>query len=483
MSLNLLLFATAYGFNGALDTHAPVAFGSDDRAELFACLARQLLLLGGLSIFAIFLFLHAESLLLAIGVRTPLAKRTAQLLHLMSMAVPGDFLYDCFARWMRGQQLHRFVSMCSVLALSVNLLVSLLERSPLDPTRGPLMALIAQNTILPVLLVAAYCWAPGGHRTSLLAAWQTRPSAVALFGPPLWRQLRTAMAAMVWTCAELWAWEVQVFAAARLGTGNAAAYTLLSSTYALLISTFPVSLASAAGSLMGEALGLGTPQRARRLLDATCVLALLAVGGYTLPLYLGRASLAAMLCGGVEDVASAYADALPLVLSMHLLDGLFNVFKQWLVVRNRQGFGATMSIVIYYAIGVPAGLYLAFGRGWHLLGLWAGLGVSVALGALAAGVQATLDMAALTESMAEPEAVWTGDGIDYVQADAWFAREKRRNAHTSHLARGGVCVDVCAWCQARTSAFAWLGALLAPGLLAFGALLATSLAPPPSHSA
>ena len=36
----------------------------------------------------------------------------------------------------------------------------------------------------------------------------------------VWRQMRTALAAMVWTCAELWAWEVQVFEAAHLGTGT-----------------------------------------------------------------------------------------------------------------------------------------------------------------------------------------------------------------------------------------------------------------------
>ena len=60
--------------------------------------------------------------------------------------------------------------------------------------------------------------------------------------PPLWAQLRVALASMLWTCAELWAWELQVFEASGLGPGNAAAYTLLSSTYSLLICMFPVSL-------------------------------------------------------------------------------------------------------------------------------------------------------------------------------------------------------------------------------------------------
>ena len=81
---------------------------------------------------------------------------------------------------------------------------------------------------------------------------------------------------------------------------------------------------------------------------------------------------------------------------MHFLDGLFNTFKQWLVLRRKQAFGATMSLVVYYCIGVPFGFYLALVRGWGLLGLWAGLGVAVLLGAIATGVQAIVDAANIT---------------------------------------------------------------------------------------
>ena len=65
----------------------------------------------------------------------------------------------------------------------------------------------------------------------------------------------------------------------------------------------------------------------------------------------------------------AYARALPLILVMHLLDGQFNVFKAWLTVRRKQAFGAAMSVVIYYCVGVPLGFGLAFALGWRLVGL------------------------------------------------------------------------------------------------------------------
>ena len=45
MSVNLLCFATAYGFNGAVDAYAPQAFGSGRTTELWMILYRQALFL------------------------------------------------------------------------------------------------------------------------------------------------------------------------------------------------------------------------------------------------------------------------------------------------------------------------------------------------------------------------------------------------------------------------------------------------------
>ena len=232
ISLNLILFATAYGFNGAVDSYSSVAFGAGDRTELLAVICRQLVLLCGLAFLALLLLANVEHVFLLIGLPAELAQRAAELLHLMGWAVPGDFIYDALSRWMRGQQLHKIVAPCSVIALAINLLVNLTLSSHDEPTRGPLLALVAQNSSLPVMLLVAYRLhgslrgppARKASSTAAAAATTPWPSARAILGPALWRQLRTAIAAMCWTCAELWAWEVQVFEASGLGPGNAAAY-------------------------------------------------------------------------------------------------------------------------------------------------------------------------------------------------------------------------------------------------------------------
>lgn len=473
MSLNLLLFATASGFNGAIDSYASIATGAQDRQELFAVLLRQLLLLAALAFIAALLLINAESLLLAIGVQAELAVRAAELLHLMGLAVPGDFLYDCMARWMRGQQLHRSVSVCSIMALSLNLLVNMWMMGSSDPTRGPLVALIAQNTLHPFLLVAAYLVGAETSPAQLLADIRAAMPSVGQANGQLVRQLQTAVAAMAWTSAELWAWGLQVFEAARLGTGNAAAYTLLFSTYSF-ISTFSINVTSAASALMGEAPGQDNPWHALRLLRAACTLTLLFVLGYTIPMYLGRSEVAALLCGGVVEVADTYTRTLPLVLSMHFLDGLFNAFKSWLVQRRKQSFGAAMSLIVYYFIGVPVGCYLAFWRSWGLLGLWAGLGLSVLLGVVAAGVQAVLDVMLLMQSADSAESSHkalsdVGSG-DYVRADVLLDLQTDGSKASRHRA---------SW-RERCGHLVWLSLLLAPGIATFTALVASPVEQPPA---
>ena len=142
---------------------------------------------------------------------------------------------------MRGQQMHRLVAGCALTALGLNVAINLCFASPSAPTLAPLVALVAQNSALPLLLVGAYV--TSGATRAPLASKEAPllgqgdiaaavPSRSEVFGAPLWAQLRIAIAAMLWTCAELWAWELQVFEASALGPGNAAAYTLLSSTCA-----------------------------------------------------------------------------------------------------------------------------------------------------------------------------------------------------------------------------------------------------------
>merc|ERR1712100_970975 len=149
----------------------------------------------------------------------------------------------------------------------------------------------------------------------------------------------------------------------------------------------PGGVAMSNSALVGEALGQQDTKRAMQVLPRACGLAVLLVVAYAVPVVFERDQIGELLGGGVPVVESTVAAVLPLLMIMHECDGLFNVLKSWLTVRNEQYFGALMSLVVYYCLGLPFGFFLAFHAGLGLIGLWLGLGSAVFLGTIATFLQ------------------------------------------------------------------------------------------------
>lgn len=381
MSLNIMAFATAYGFNGGVDSYAPVAFGAKKTIELHLILYRQLILLAILTAIILVLLCHADCWLVLVGQPQVSAERTTELLRLMALSVPGDLVYDCLGHWARSQQRQSLVTVCASIGTLINVSINLLLADPSNPLMGPIAAIVAQNTMLPCML--AFGLFRNGRRPI------RAPMASVLDG--LGDQLKTGIAQMCWFCAELWAWEVQVFEAAALGAGGAASYALCSSTYSFLI-MIPCGVCSALTALVGEALGDNQPRRASKVLWMGCTYGVLMVSVYAIPLSICRNIYAQLVSGGVPAVEERVAIIVPIIMVTHYADGLFNTLKAWLVVRQHQTFGAVQSLLVYYCVGLPLGWWLSRPKDLDVAGLWLGLAVAVVLGVFACLGRVLLDL-------------------------------------------------------------------------------------------
>lgn len=372
MTISILCFASAMGFNTGIDAYAPTAFGAKDAVELHLVLYRQGVLLCALLAVLLLILHNMAGLLVLVGQPADKAQGVASVLHLLAWSVPGDLIYDVLARWLKSQQKHRMVTACVLAGFVVNLVVNALGSSSgtvrEDPTEWPIWAMIVQNTSLPLLLLGSLRLQ--GHE------FVRRPLAVVLRG--LREQLRTSLQAMVWSCTEMWAWEVQVFEAAALGPGDAATYSILSMTYSLLI-CIGMGVYPALTALLGEAIGARDFCRGLAVLKLGCVVGFVSLSVYATMLLLVRQSYAQTFSGGVTAVANNVYSLIPVILVVQLADCLLNTLRSWLVVRKLQAFGAMQSIACYWLLAVPLGYFLCFRCSAGIPGLYAGLGTAVVL--------------------------------------------------------------------------------------------------------
>ena len=176
--------------------------------------------------------------------------------------------------------------------------------------------------------------------------------------------------------------EVGVFTAAAALAGRISPVALAANQVVLNIASFffmlPNGLSSAAAVRVGHAVGRGDSQGARRAGWAALNLAV-AIG-------LSNAILFAVLPGALLRIFTADPSIITLGVTLLLICALFQPFDgfQSVATGALRGLGDTrtpmfFNLVGHWLIGLPLAYVLCFNRGWGVAGLWAGLGLSLAL--------------------------------------------------------------------------------------------------------
>lgn len=182
-----------------------------------------------------------------------------------------------------------------------------------------------------------------------------------------WTYAKIAGPATFQICADFWFDQIASVEAGYLGALALAAHVPAYSTYnTALMPAFGLQMSTA--TLVGQKLGAGQPRGARLAAHVS-----LAVAGVTWLL------LAAAMVGWRTQVGAAYTDdvGVQVVVSRLLcfyaasgfLDSAQIVMGGVLRGLGRQETGALISMVAYYAVGLPVGLVLAFSLGQGIDGL------------------------------------------------------------------------------------------------------------------
>ena len=194
--------------------------------------------------------------------------------------------------------------------------------------------------------------------------------------------VRLAIPGLLMVEAECAAFEILTLAASYFGTAHLAAQSVLSTIAALMFQIpFPISIAASTriANLIGATLADAAKVAAR-----VAAFTATAVGIINIVLLFSLRNILPRLFTSDAEVIDLVAKVLPLCAAFQLFDALASCSNGILRGLGRQDFGGYVQLIAYYAVAMPISMGTAFGLGWQLYGLWAG--VAIALG-LVAGVE------------------------------------------------------------------------------------------------
>ena len=196
--------------------------------------------------------------------------------------------------------------------------------------------------------------------------------------------VKLALPGLVMVEAEVLAFEILTLAASYFGTAHLAAQSVLSTLTTLTFNIpFPVSIAASTriANLIGATLAPAAKTSAR-VAAAFAV----AVGIINVILLSSLRSYIPQLFTSDAEVIALVADTLPLCAAFQLFDALTACCNGILRGLGRQEIGGYVQLVCYYLVAMPISFGTAFGAGWKLFGLWAGVAIALGLVGLFEGI-------------------------------------------------------------------------------------------------
>ena len=376
---NLYFFmTTSFGLGTlfALDPLVSQAFGAGDRSGIARALQRGFVIALGLAVFSSLLLLPGRPLLTLLrqpGDVIPVAA------DYLLVSIPGVLPFYCFVVLRQSLQ-----SMGRVAPIVIVIILANLANVFFN------WVLIFGNLGAPALGAVGSGWATTLSRWFMLLAlvsiaWPLirpylrplRPDA--LYIEPLLRMCRLGIPIGIQFFLEFGVFGVIGMVMGSLGTipmaGHQIAINLASVTFMMA-----VGVAQAASVLVGQAVGSGDLQRARRSAGAGLLMAgtLMALNGIV---FLSIPGVLARIYTPDLEVWGLAATLIPVAGVFQIFDGLQAVGTGVL-----RGVGDTfapmlVTLVGFWLIGLPISLYLAFPGGLGPLGLW--WGMVAGLGAVA----------------------------------------------------------------------------------------------------
>lgn len=365
MMQTIVAVSIGFGITGALDTLVSQARGGG--RQVLACyhLQRCRVLTTLQLIWMLPIMYHAESILLWAGQDPEISANAGAYCRVTCIGIFFMFQTSATTTFLRNQGdvvvpvlvsivgcvLH--VILCAVFVLKFNM-------GNFGIACANVFGNITSFAATSVYLVC-FSEASGLGTTSLL--WVEGPGLRDLTG-----YMRLALPTTLTTCTEWWFWEVNAFFAGLLGQVSMASHVAVGNFNAVCFMP-AMGLGASSASLVGNATGANLPRKAK-LTAFLCV-------GVNLSLWMLLAGAVVKHRGTISRIYSTDPEVQRVIEELLIIFALsgFGDTTQAVIGGALRGLGKQMTaaviyVMTYYGIVLPLGLWLAFGWGMGIFGIW-----------------------------------------------------------------------------------------------------------------
>uniref|UniRef100_A0A2K6PCK5 Solute carrier family 47 member 1 n=1 Tax=Rhinopithecus roxellana TaxID=61622 RepID=A0A2K6PCK5_RHIRO len=305
------------------------------------------------------LFLNTQHILLLFRQDPDVSRLTQTYVTIFIPALPATFLYMLQVKYLLNQGILLPQIVTGVAANLVNALANylFLHQLHLGVIGSAVANLISQYTL--ALLLFFYIlgkklhqatW--GGWSLECLQDWASF--------------LRLAVPSMLMLCMEWWAYEVGSFLSGILGMVELGAQSIVYEL-AIVVYMVPAGFSVAAGVRVGNALGAGDMEQARKSSTVSLLITVLFAVAFSV-LLLSCKDHVGYIFTTDRDIINLVAQVVPIYAVSHLFEALACTSGGVLRGSGNQKVGAIVNTVGYYMVGLPIGITLMFATKLGVMG-------------------------------------------------------------------------------------------------------------------
>ncbi|KKZ66839.1 hypothetical protein EMCG_07444 [[Emmonsia] crescens] len=376
MTANITGYSIYQGLSTSLDTLCAQAFGSGKKHLVGLHTQRMVYFLWAMTIPIGFVWFFADRILMVIVPEKEVAVLAGLYLKVVLLGAPGYACFESGKRFVQAQGRFSAGLVVLLICAPLNAFMNWLFVWKLGfGFVGAPMAVAITDTLLPVLLFL-YIYFIGGRE-----CWNgfTR-KAFENWGP----MVRLALPGFLMVEAEVLAFEIITLSASYFGTTVLAAQAVLS-TISSIFFNIPFPLSIATSTRVANLIGASLSDAARTSAKVGMVGAVI-IGLLNITVLVSLRDYIPALFTSDEEVARMVSQIIPLCASFQVFDAIAANCNGILRGLGKQSFGGYVQLFCYYAVAMPISMGTAFGLGWGLWGLWAGVAVALLLVSIIEGV-------------------------------------------------------------------------------------------------